>query len=423
MTPRGFSTPIACAVGLGLLAGMACHAAGPLGGLAADAMAAVAGLFLRLVGLLAAPMLLASIVAGLGGVDAGATLRRVGWRTAAWFAAGSALALAAGLAATAALPMAPMAGLLGASAGPMPPPDFAALARRLAPDSLPGALLHGEALQVAVFAAVFGAALSSVKGVLSNTLLDVAEDGVIVMLGLAQSVTRLSPVAAFAAAASVTARHGLPVVVAYGGLVCGTVCALALAALLLAAAAAAMLGRDTPRLLLALRDPVALGFATSSSEAACARLSERLEEAGAPHRVGGMVLPLGIAFNQCGSIAALAFAVPFLAHAYGMELGRTGLMWALLLVSVLARGMVGVPHAALLALGAIGSILGLPAEAALLLLGVDPLLDRARTAVNVLGNGLAVMVVARWATLPRTGRAPAPKPSNEPAGAACSRVR
>ena len=406
MIPRGFTLPVAAAIGAGLAAGLLCHDGGPIAAAAAGLCGGLAELFLRGVQGLMAPMILVTIVAGIGGLPAGsagqvgsagqagppAWLTRAGWCLPAWFAGGAVVAVAVGAAVALGLPWAAEfgSGFGGAPAGTGQ--DLAV--------TLSGGILPGGTLPVAVFAVAFGIALHTVRGVLSNTLVAAAEEGVIVLLALLRLLARLAPGAAFCAGVALAARHGTEVIPAYAALAAGGLLGLGAMALALCGVAGLVLGREAPEFLASLREPLATGFATASSESAFPRLMEQLDEWGVPGRLSSLVLPLGHVFNLCGSGVYLAFATVFLARLYGVKLTAPELVGALAVAALAARGLAGIPRAAPAALAAVLPALGLPAEAALLLLGIDAFLDMGRTAVNVLGNAVAAVALARW-TAPR----------------------
>ena len=146
----------------------------------------------------------------------------------------------------------------------------------------------------------------------------------------------------------------------------------------------------------AIAEPAALGFATTSSEAALPLAMERMEEFGVPRWIVSFVIPLGYSFNMTGGSVYLSMAALFAAQASGLHLslGAQFLMVATLMLT--SKGVAGVPRASLVVLMASAAALHLPAAAVLIILGVDTLMDMARTTVNVIGNCLATVVVAKW---------------------------
>jgi len=151
-----------------------------------------------------------------------------------------------------------------------------------------------------------------------------------------------------------------------------------------------------PTFLKAIREPALIAFTTASSEAALPRAMQILEQLGIPRGIVGFVVPTGYAFNLDGSTLYLSLAVVFVAQAGGMDMTWGEQLGAMLVLMAASKGVAGVPRAALVVLAGTLTTFHLPAEGFAILLGVDALLDMARTSVNVLGNCLASAVVARW---------------------------
>jgi proton glutamate symport protein len=146
----------------------------------------------------------------------------------------------------------------------------------------------------------------------------------------------------------------------------------------------------------AVAEPAALGFATTSSEAALPLAMERMEEFGVPRWIVSFVIPTGYTFNMTGSSIYLSMAALFAAQAAGLHLGAGQQFMLLATLMLTSKGIAGVPRATLVILLAAASSFQIPAAAVLMLLGVDTLMDMGRTAMNVIGNCMAAAVVARW---------------------------
>jgi proton glutamate symport protein len=146
----------------------------------------------------------------------------------------------------------------------------------------------------------------------------------------------------------------------------------------------------------AVREPAIIAFSTTSSEAALPRAMESLEKLGVPRRIVAFILPLGYSFNLDGSTLYLSLAAMFVAQAAGVHLPVGQQLTMMLTLMLTSKGLAGVPRAALVILSGTLASYGLPLEGVTLLLGVDSLMDMGRTLVNVVGNCLATVVVARW---------------------------
>jgi Na+/H+-dicarboxylate symporter len=149
-------------------------------------------------------------------------------------------------------------------------------------------------------------------------------------------------------------------------------------------------------LLKELRSPVLLAFSTASSEAAYPKTLEGLERFGVRNRIAAFVLPIGYSFNLDGSMMYCTFATVFIAQAYGIEMSLGQQMTMMMVLMLTSKGMAGVPRASLVVIAATLGQFNIPEAGMLLLLGIDHFLDMARSATNVIGNGVATAVVAKW---------------------------
>jgi Na+/H+-dicarboxylate symporter len=385
---------------LGLVVGAICHAELTAPG-AAEAAAKGLGLvttvFLRLVRMIIAPLVLATLIPGIAQMGAAAAIGRVGIKTVGWFLGASLVSLLIGLW---------MASLLTPGAGlhlPIPPADATSgvahaisledFLIKVFPNSVADAMARNEILQIVVFSIFAGIALGALRE-RSATLLAVLEQVGAMMLKVTGYVMLLAPLAVFAAIAATVTTHGLGIVKTYGAFVGSFYLSLLILWAALIAAALLVVGRPFGTLLRSLREPLLLAFSTATSEAAYPLTLERLESFGISKRVAGFVLPLGYSFNLDGSMMYCTFATLFLAQAYGIELsiGQRITMVAILLVT--SKGIAGVPRASLVVIAATLAYMRIPEAGLLLILGVDQFLDMGRSATNVLGNSVAAAVVA-----------------------------
>jgi Na+/H+-dicarboxylate symporter len=218
-----------------------------------------------------------------------------------------------------------------------------------------------------------------------------------IMLKLTDFVMRFSPLGVFAAIASVVTTQGLGVLVTYGKFIGGFYVALAVLWLVMIAAGTLVLGPGAmKRLLGLLREPVLVAFSTASSESAYPKMLEQLQAFGVRRRIASFVLPLGYSFNLDGSMMYQAFAAIFVAQAFGVEMSLTAQITMLLVLMVSSKGIAGVPRASLVVVAAVLPMFGLPEAGLLLIMGIDQFLDMGRTATNVIGNGIATAIVAKW---------------------------
>jgi Na+/H+-dicarboxylate symporter len=372
--------------------------------------------FLRLVKMVIAPLVFATLVAGMAGHKGGGA-GRIGLKAMAWFVSASLVSLLLGLVLVNLLQPGRDLGL------PLPAADAttnlktSALSLKefvthLVPKSFFEAMAGNEILQILIFSLFFGAALSAFKDETAATITRLLQELVHVMLKLTAIVMRFAPVGVLGAVVSAIAVQGLGVLVTYGRFVGGFYLGLAVLWLVLLTAGWLVLRGRTFDLVRRVREPMLIAFTTSSSEAAYPKTMEALERFGVPERITGFVLPLGYSFNLDGSMMYQAFAVMFIAQAYGIPLSVGTQLTMLLVLMITSKGIAGVARASLVVVAATLPMFKLPEAGLLLVIGIDQFLDMGRTVTNVLGNSLAAAVVARWEgalgpATPDTPRAPA----------------
>ena len=264
------------------------------------------------------------------------------------------------------------------------------------PENIALAVAQNQILQVAVFSLLFGVALALLPAPRRAPLVNVLQSLTDVMFRMTRIVMLMAPLAAGAALAYAIGAMGLATLLPLAKLVVTYYAALA-AFVLLVLLPAALLARVPLRsFVAAVGEPAAIGFATTTSEAALPLAMERMEEFGVPRWIVSFVIPTGYSFNMTGSSLYLSMAAIFAAQAAGMHLtvGEQIVMLATLMLT--SKGVAGVPRAVLVILMGTAASFHIPTAAMLMLLGVDTIMDMGRTAMNVIGNCLASAVVARW---------------------------
>ncbi|PRH32556.1 dicarboxylate/amino acid:cation symporter [Burkholderia gladioli] len=395
---------ILLAMALGVAVGYACHLAA---GSAAEAnaiaanFAIVTDIFLRLIKMIIAPLVFATLVSGIASMDNAGTIGRIGLRAIGWFACASLVSLALGLAFVnlaqpgahldIALPAASQSTHLKTDALNLK--DFLT---HLFPRSITEAMANNEIMQILVFSAFFGIALGKLRGEPGRFLKGAIDGLVEVMLLATHAVMGFAPLGIFAAIAGVVTVQGLAVILTYGKLIGWFYVALAALWLALYAIGRACLGPRMRELAVSIREPVMIAFSTASSEAAYPKLIEVLQRFGIRKRLVGFVLPLGYSFNLDGSMVYQSFAAIFVAQAFNvpMSLGQQVSMLLILMIS--SKGMAAVPRGSLVVVAAILPMFHLPEAGLLLVMGIDQFFDMGRTATNVLGNSIATAVLAKW---------------------------
>jgi proton glutamate symport protein len=382
---------------------MACIAAGAELGHDAPAVATSLGvlgqIFLRLIKMIIAPLLFATLVVGIAGHADLRKVGRMGIKALIYFEVVTTLALLIGLAAInisragVGVHVPPPAPGEELKAAPLSPSDMVLHAF---PENIAKAVADNQVLQVVIFSVLFGIALGMLAEERRRPLLQLAESLSETMFKLTNIVMLFAPIGVGAAIAFTVAHSGLGVLVNLSQLLL-TLYASILAFLLLVLLPVALLARIPIRSFLkAVAEPVSIGFATASSEAALPRAMEAMEAIGVPRPIVAFVMPTGYSFNLAGSALYVSLAAVFVAQAAGMHLGWGQQLLMLFTLMLTSKGVAGVPRAGLVVLLATATAFRLPVEPIFVLLGIDALMDMGRTAVNVLGNCLATAVVARW---------------------------
>jgi Na+/H+-dicarboxylate symporter len=364
----------------------------------AAGLSIVTDAFLRLIKMIIAPLVFASLVPAIARMGGAGEIGRIGIKALAWFLGASCLSLVIGLLMGhwlqpgAALHLSMMtAGTQGNETGF----TFADFMTHLIPRSAIEAMAGNEILQIVVFSIFIGCAAAALKDKVL-TFVAAVEQLAAIMFKVTDYVMRAAPLAIFAALAAAICTHGIGMVGTYARFVGGFYLSLAILWALLIAALVLIVGPRSWRLLRSVRQPVLLAFATSSSEAAYPRLLEKLVAFGIPQRIASFVLPLGYSFNLDGAMMYCSFAILFIAQAYGIELSLAQQLTLFGLLIVTTKGVAGVPRAAIAVIAITLHYFKLPDSGVALVLAVDHVLDMGRSATNILGNSVAAAVVARW---------------------------
>jgi proton glutamate symport protein len=359
-------------------------------------------IFLRLIKTIVAPLILATLITGIASHGDLKSVGRMGLKALIYFEVVTTLALVIGLAAInlshagvgLALPASGSA--LVTATAPPPPTRWDDFLLHVFPENLAKSIADGQILQVAVFAIFFGIALATLPDAKRSPVLRLTESLSEVMFRFTNVVMYFAPIGVGAAMAYTVGHLGLGVLVNLGKLLATLYAALVAFGLLVLLPAALLFRVPVRRFVRAVAEPATIAFATAASEAALPRAMEQMEALGVPRRIVAFVIPAGYSFNLDGSTLYLAVASIFVAQAGGVHLsiGQQLLMMGTLVLT--SKGVAGVPRATLVVLLATAATFRLPAEPIFVILGVDALMDMARTTINVVGNCLASVVVAKW---------------------------
>jgi proton glutamate symport protein len=357
-------------------------------------------IFLRLIKVIVAPLILGTLITGIAGHGNLRGVGRLGLKSLIYFEIVTTIALFIGLAAInisrAGVGVTVPAAVSSEAPAPVQTMRWDDFLLHVFPESIGKSVAENQVLQVAVFAVLFGIALALIPEVKRAPMLSFCESLTAAMFSFTNLVMYFAPFGVGAAMAYTVGHMGIGVLLPLGKLLLtgyGALIAFLLLVLLPIALAARL---PLSRFLRAVAEPATIAFATSTSEAALPRAMEAMEEFGVPRRIVAFVIPAGYSFNLDGSTLYLAVASIFVAQAAGIHLSLSRQLFILLTLMLTSKGIAGVPRATLVVLLAMASTIQLPTEPILLILGVDAVMDMARTAVNVTGNCLACAVIARW---------------------------
>ncbi len=357
-------------------------------------------IFLRLIKVIVAPLIFGTLVTGIAGHANLRSVGRMGLKSLIYFEVITTLALFIGLAAInlsragegIAFPQVVPSAALPSS----PAPHWDDFLLHVFPENIAKSVAENQILQVAVFSFLFGLALLRVPEVKRAPILRLCESLTETMFSFTNLVMYFAPIGVGGAMAYTVGHMGIGVLVPLGRLLLTGYGAL-IAFWLLVFLPVAMIARlPLRRLAGAIAEPASIAFATSTSEAALPRAMEAMEEFGVPRQIVAFVIPLGYSFNLDGSTLYLALASIFVAQAAGIHMTWTAQLFMVFTLMLTSKGVAGVPRAVLVVLLATAASFQLPTEPIFLILGIDVLMDMARTATNVAGNCLASAVIARW---------------------------
>jgi len=359
----------------------------------------LAMIFLRLIKTIIAPLLFATLVVGIAGHSNLRQVGRLGLRSIIYFEVVTTIAIFLGLGAIN-LTKAGVGVHLPASPAAETVPTTKLTAEEtilhIFPENLAKSVADNAVLQVVVFSLIFASALAMVPEPKREIMLGFCESLAETMFKFTNIVMYMAPLGVGAAVAYTVGHTGLGIIASLLKLVITLYAALLVFVFGVLLPIALLFRVPVKRFVNAAIEPVTIAFATSSSEAALPRAMEAMESIGVPRQIVAFVIPTGYSFNLDGSSLYLSVAAIFVAQVAGIHLGLGQQLVLMLTLMLTSKGVAGVSRAALVVLLATASSVGLPTEPVFLLLGVDQLLDMARTAVNVLGNCLATVVVARW---------------------------
>lgn len=360
----------------------------------------VSQIFIHLVKTIIAPLLFGTLVGGIAGHASLKQVGRMGWKSLVYFEVVSTVALFIGLAAI---------NISGAGLGVTVPEtmthgtlpevksqNWRDIVLHVFPENIARSVAEGQVLQIVVFSILFGIAVAMVRDQYRLPMLRFTDSLTAVMFKFTNMIMLFAPFAVFAAIAYSVGHMGLGVLINLFELL----------ATLYAALLIFLAGVLLPIMLIlripvipfarAVAEPATIAFATTSSESALPLAMEQMERFGVPRKTVAFVIPTGYSFNLDGTTLYLAMASIFVANMAGVHLSFDTQIIMMLTLMLTSKGVAGVPRASLVILLGTAASFGLPVWPIFIILGIDELMDMARTATNVIGNCLATVVIARW---------------------------
>jgi proton glutamate symport protein len=360
----------------------------------------VSQIFIHLVKTIIAPLIFATLVTGIAGHANLKQVGRMGWKSLLYFEIVSTIALFIGLAAI---------NISGAGIGVVIPEamtqgtlpvvqsqTWQQVVLHIFPENIAKSIAEGQVLQIVVFSILFGIAVAMVKEEYRAPMLRFTGSLTAVMFNFTNIIMLFAPFAVFSAIAYSVGHMGLNVLVNLFELLATLY--VALLVFMLGVLLPIMLVMKIPirKFIKAVAEPATIAFATTSSESALPRAMENMEQFGVPRKIVSFVMPTGYSFNLDGTTLYLAMASIFVANMAGIHLSFETQIVMMLTLMLTSKGVAAVPRASLVILLGTAASFGLPTWPIFIILGIDELMDMARTAINVIGNCLATVVVAKW---------------------------
>ena len=356
-------------------------------------------IFLKMIKTIVAPLIFATLVYGIAGHADLKQVGRMGWKSILYFEIVTTIALFIGLAAI---------NLSQAGAGIKIPSDthetlpavssqsWQDIILHVFPENIAKSIAEGQILQIVIFSVIFGVGLAMVKEDKRMPMLQFTESLAEVMFKFTNIVMYFAPIGVGAAIAFTVGHMGIEILENLFRLLATLYIALIAFLLIVLLPIALLVKVPLKKFIQAISEPVSIAFATTSSEAALPKAMENLEKLGVPRKIVAFVMPTGYSFNLDGTTLYLALASIFVAQAAGLNFSFGHQLLIVFTLMLTSKGVAGVPRASLVILLGTAASFGMPTWPILIILGIDELMDMARTSVNVIGNCLATIVIARW---------------------------
>jgi len=363
-------------------------------------MQVISKIFLRLIKTIIAPLLFATLVVGIAGHSNLKQVGRMGWKSLVYFEIVSTIALFIGLAAInisrAGVGVTVPDVVNQSEISTTPPVTGSDLILHIFPENIAKSIYEGQVLQIVVFSIIFGIAVALIKEKYRGPMVRFSEALAETMFKFTQLIMYFAPFAVFAAIAYSIGHMGLDILVNLFKLLATLYVSLILFVFLVLLPVALLFKIPVKKFINKIAEPVTIAFATTSSESALPVAMERMEEFGVPRKIVAFVMPTGYSFNLDGTTLYLSLATIFVAQISGIHIPFEKQLLIVFTLMLTSKGVAGVPRASMVILLGTAASFGLPTWPIYIILGIDELMDMARTSVNVLGNCLATAVIAKW---------------------------
>lgn len=356
-------------------------------------------IFLKMIKTIVGPLIFATLVYGIAGHSDIKQVGRMGWKSLLYFEVVTTIALFIGLAAINLFPVgegiiqpdAMKEGLVAAE-----PQTWQQVILHIFPENIAKSIAQGEVLQIVVFSVIFGIGLIMVPEKKRKPMVDFTQSLSEVMFKFTNVVMYFAPIGVGAAMAYTVGHMGLAILENLFGLLLLLYGSLIVFALFVLLPIALLARIPLKPFIQAIKQPVSIAFATTSSEAALPRAMESMVSIGVPRKVVSFVMPMGYSFNLDGTTLYLSLASIFVAQAAGIDLSFGEQLIMVFTLMITSKGVAGIPRASLVILMGTAASFNLPVWPIMAILGIDELMDMARTSINVIGNCLASAFIARW---------------------------
>ncbi|WP_434134923.1 glutamate/aspartate:proton symporter GltP [Pseudomonas luteola] len=364
-------------------------------------------IFIRLIKMIVIPIVISTLIVGIAGVGDSKKLGRIGLKTIVYFEIVTTIAIVVGL--MLANFFQPGSGIDMSTLGTVDISQYqkttqevqhdhalVATILNLIPSNIFAAVARGEMLPIIFFSVMFGLGLGALPDSTREPVVRVFQGISEAMFKVTHMIMRYAPIGVFALISVTVANFGFSSLLPLAKLVILVYVAILFFALVVLGLVAKLFGFSVMKLIRIFKDELILAYSTASSETVLPRIIEKMEAYGAPKSISSFVVPTGYSFNLDGSTLYQSIAAIFIAQLYGIDLSLGQQLLLVLTLMVTSKGIAGVPGVSFVVLLATLGSVGIPLEGLAFIAGVDRIMDMARTALNVIGNALAVLVIARW---------------------------